>query len=238
MDYRSILRVLKGDVLGHEFHGNQWSGRKQGFVSLKTTKIDHVIESNSFWGDKGSQNRGIAVVQLKGGSKAVVKTCSEADANAEVLAAQVGKVLGSPIRDAQLVPGSVTEVMSPLIEGETVVEKGQSYADTPIDPRINFLDDVIGNWDRNPGNIIISPDGKQQIGIDQSSAFGVNEMDSRIPDFTEMGNPTKDQIMSWTDGLQALQPNFQSSGYGESFQKMMDNWKMGATNYMATNGML
>ena len=238
MDYRSILRVLKGDKPGHEFHGNQWGGGNGGFAALKTTEIDHVIESNSFWGDKGSQNRGIAVVQLKDGSRAVVKTCSEADANAEVLAAQVGKVLGSPIRDAQLVPGSVNEVMSPLIEGQTVVEKGAAYSDTPTDPRIHFLDDVIGNWDRNPGNIIISPDGKQQIGIDQSSAFGVDEMDSRIPDFTEMGSPSKDQIMSWTDGLQSLQPNFASSGYAESFSKMMDNWKMGATNYMAANGML
>jgi hypothetical protein len=31
MDYRSIITILKGDVVGHEFHGNQWLTVSGGF---------------------------------------------------------------------------------------------------------------------------------------------------------------------------------------------------------------
>ena len=236
--------VEKGDKAGHEFHGNQHTGGIGGsgknFIGLKTTEIEKVIRTNPYQG-KGKQNKGISIVQLKDGSHAVVKTCrDEFDAMQEVLAAKVGKVLDSPIRDAQLVPGSKTEVMSPLVEGQTVIEKGDAYKDTPIDPRLTFLDDVIGNQDRNPGNIIISPDGKQQIGIDHSTSFPMYNMDHLTPDFTEMGNPTKDQIMTWTKGLESLKPDFQQNGlnYNSQFESMMSNWKTGAVSYMAANGML
>ena len=31
MDWRSITTILKGDVSGHDFHGNQWVNEAGGF---------------------------------------------------------------------------------------------------------------------------------------------------------------------------------------------------------------
>jgi len=138
--------VEKGDLPGHEFHGNQYEGGmgaieawrerragnatpqepkpadKGGFVGLKTTEIAQTLTNREKWG--GSLNTGFDTVRLKDGSVGVVKHNSDArGADAEVLSARIGKAMGVPIRDAEFIKGGQpTDTLHPYIEGKSVAE--------------------------------------------------------------------------------------------------------------------
>jgi hypothetical protein len=103
MDFRSIFTILKGDVVGHSFHGNQWltvegkfnAGKvrvprvpkpapakpvpaalgKGHFIALKTGEIAKPIGGTMNMG--GAYNKGWQKVEMKDGSIAGVKTASD-----------------------------------------------------------------------------------------------------------------------------------------------------------------
>jgi len=247
---RSIVgRVVeKGDVPGHDFHGNQWTdghaattSGKNEFVKLTSTKI--AKDDGPLKGaENGAVNSGIRVVTLEDGSKAVIKDCTPPKdmqeefgdgkdlANREVLAARVGEALGSPIRDCVHVPGSETEVMSPLVEGKTFDETGADASDS-----LKFFDQVVDNYDRNPGNGFTSADGKE-VGIDHGAALETSDYKAtENPDFSLI-KATPEGISAMTDQLQALKPEFAAAGMTDHFNLMMDGWNTGAMNYAMQQG--
>jgi len=254
MDYRDIFVVLKGEGPGHPFRGNQYKAgsggnaakpkaskpksaksnsakAKTAFIPLKSVRIQGATEDKSEWSDRGAYNAGIGKVQLSDGSEGVVKKCSEpGQAENEVLAAKVGSVLNAPIRDCVSLGGD--DILMPLIEGQTFAEKDAKmvWADffDALDPRIAAFDAVVGNYDRNVGNIIVTPDG-QQVGIDHGAALENPADIWDVPDVTQFSkDPAKIQKM--TEGLLALEPDFTSRGKGDVFQQMMANWYNGLVN--------
>ena len=59
------------------------------------------------------------------------------------------------------------------------------------------------------------------------------------PDFSLLGNPSRSDIEGMYKSLTSLQPDFNSFGRGGgvAYNRMMDNFRTGALNYYAQNGM-
>ena len=236
---KRLSEIAKGDVEGHDFHGNQYesvfataSGNNE-FHAFSTTKV--VSDDGPLKGAGGVANKGLRIVTLDDGSKAVIKTYPKGSngarmCSAEVLAAKVGQALGSPVNDCVRVPGTKNEVMSPLVEGKTFDESGSDASKT-----MQFFDQVVDNYDRNPGNGITTPEG-QEVGIDHGAAF--EDSSSRVmdePDFSLI-KPTAAGIVTMTEQLQSLKPDFEAEGFGDHFNAMMDAWNTGAMNYAMREG--
>ena len=187
--------VKKGDVSGHEFHGNQ-------FVKLGSTEIK---DSTKYAFEGGAQAKAMEKVTLGNGEKGIVKVfqndgwggpSAKRQAWNEALAAKVGKALDIPIRDAVRIDGRPDAILQPHLEGQSWLDLGsETPTDSPKDVPEKFrqqmgelalFDTLISNPDRHGGNVMVTGiDPKEPllrseaakistarlVGIDHSSAF-------------------------------------------------------------------
>jgi hypothetical protein len=131
-------------------------------------------------------------VTFYNGTKAIYKTGARAmsgrlstsnvmvrlkDADAEQLAALVGKAVGAPV--PAVYRTSEFSVYMEFIEGGTYTESRavssiptlQEYAETDAGRLIGLMDVIVGNYDRYPGNIMITPLTADLVGIDHGLAW-------------------------------------------------------------------
>jgi SPP1 gp7 family putative phage head morphogenesis protein len=239
--------VAKGDVAGHDFHGNQYTGGRGGagdtaraghFLPLKSTEVVEKLGNKSILG--GIQNTGFTKVKLADGSIGIIKHgMKQEEADGEVLSAKIGQALDVPIRDAVIIKtttaGGVTrcDVLSPFIDGQTLNETSRRSDPDSISPdllvaqipnvtaktendyaKLQMLDEVIGNPDRNGGNVMVVGDTKSEpwnsptdphiIGIDHGMSFSYDPYASEIVFGLEQAGYTDAQVQQANEKMQAI----------------------------------
>lgn len=239
--------VTKGDLPGHEFRGNQYTGGRGGagethgsghFLPLKSTEVVEKLGNKSILG--GIQNTGFTKVKLADGSIGIIKHgMKQEEADGEVLSAKIGQALDVPIRDAVIIKtttaGGVTrcDVLSPFIDGKTLNETSRRSDPDSVSPdllvaqipnattktendyaKLQMLDEVIGNPDRNGGNVMVVGDTKSEpwnsptdphiIGIDHGMSFSYDPYASEIVFGLEQAGYTDAQVQQADQKMQAI----------------------------------
>ena len=119
--------VQKGDLPGHEFHGNQYeSGFGEGskYLGVKTTETVKDLGETKYG---GSGNYGISKVRLADGTTGIVKHgVGATSANCEVLGGRIASALGVSVRGAVDIGESPKNIgyghslLQPFIKGRTL----------------------------------------------------------------------------------------------------------------------
>lgn len=242
-----FVALAKGDLPGHEFRGNQYTGGRGGagethgsghFLPLKSTEVVEKLGKKSILG--GIQNTGFTKVKLADGSIGIIKHgMKQEEADGEVLSAKIGQALDVPIRDAVIIKtttaGGVTrcDVLSPFIDGKTLNETSRRSDPDSVSPdllvaqipnataktendyaKLQMLDEVIGNPDRNGGNVMVVGDTKSEpwnsptdphiIGIDHGMSFSYDPYASEIVFGLEQAGYTDAQVQQADQKMQAI----------------------------------
>jgi hypothetical protein len=244
--------VAKGDVAGHEFHGNQYTG---GFVALTSTTIDKKLGNKEILG--GIQNTGFTKVRLSDGSIGIIKHgMKEEEANREVLSADIARAIDAPIRDAVIVKQSPTtnrcDVLHPFVAGETLAqtfgsedigaEETLGLVKNELGPQalkdlqgIDFADSVMGNSDVHLGNIMQYEENgvTRLVGIDHGLSIMYPESPEELVSKAEaLGIDSKtineynthmEDVKKTTNVIPALRDDF--SYVMENWSQFYDLWK-------------
>lgn len=223
LHYKAMLerekaeKITKGDKPGHEFHGNQYE-KVGGFQALKTTEVAKKLGNKKILG--GVQNTGFTKVELADGSIGIIKHgMTQEDADKEVLASKIGKALDAPVRDAVIIkktPSGRCDVLSPFVDGKVistdedldpseVAETMGAKAQTDM-ARVQFLDEAIGNPDRNVGNVMVfQHDGTERLlGIDHGLSFSYEPDAHELLDLAQSAHYSNAEITRADKKMQSL----------------------------------
>ena len=230
------------DFHGNQYTGGRGgAGETHGsghFLPLKSTEVVEKLGKKSILG--GIQNTGFTKVKLADGSIGIIKHgMKQEEADGEVLSAKIGQALDVPIRDAVIIKtttaGGVTrcDVLSPFIDGKTLNETSRRSDLDSVSPdllvaqipnataktendyaKLQMLDEVIGNPDRNGGNVMVVGDTKSEpwnspadphiIGIDHGMSFSYDPYASEIVFGLEQAGYTDAQVQQADQKMQAI----------------------------------
>jgi len=181
----------------------------------------------------------------------------------EILSSKVGEALGMPIRCCEGVAGNKNQIVQPWLEGKPAADiAGVNGGNNPsalhsLNPdnanrlnQLRFFGELIGNGDgvfggrnaMNPGNVWVQKDGSI-LGIDHAMAFDGATVGTRLgrltgmPNFSLLGNPSRNDIMGMANTLSGLRDTFASMGRASDYNDMMSRFQMGAVTYGQSHGM-
>ena len=234
-------------------------------VGLHTTEI--VKPLGALVRKGGQMNNGFQRVEMKDGSVGGIKNfkapagtpfTATRQAQNEILASRVGAALGMPIRCCEAVTGNPKQVVQPWLEGKSADEVPATRggyspnALAALHPdnatrlnQLEFFHQLIGNADgvfrsggnrmMNPGNVWVQKDGSI-LGIDHALAFDTRSHVG-MPDFSLLGNPSREDIIGMSNTLSGLKDTFTSMGRGDAYNAMMQSFSAGAVTYGQSHGM-
>jgi hypothetical protein len=177
----------------------------------------------------------------------------------EILASRVGAALGMPIRCCEGVAGNKDQIVQPWLEGKPAAEVDRVVfsgnnpnALAALHPdnatrlnQLEFFHQLIGNADgvfrignnrtMNPGNVWVQKDGSI-LGIDHALAFDTRSHVG-MPDFSLLGNPSREDIIGMSNTLSGLKDTFTAMGRADSYNEMMQSFSAGAVTYGQSHGM-
>jgi len=205
----------------------------------------------------GSIAESVHLVTFGDGTLGVVKQDKHRErTDRELLTAKVGGALGAPVpavvADQDQLDQGINGVYMQHVPGKTMAEADVGFNDPEFlkfeqsreGRLLGLMDAIAGNDDRNPGNLMIRPDGKM-AGIDHGNAdfeehYGKHPLNGDpLPNGLAADEPFLRQFVDesgvlWKPGgfssgefdqmrpkLQSLLPEFEQAGRAEWHEKMM-----------------